>query len=84
MRSGIVPPVPYDTVLTRRERRVFPRKGSQIIVIARPKENVYYHAKKNCVKAKVTLSPAIFHIDAAVVRDLSPAHKNHLNSEFRL
>ena len=84
MKLGIVPSVPYDIVLTRREHPIFQRKGSPKIVIAMPKDNVYYHAKRNCLKAKVTLSPAIFHIDAAVVQDLSPAHKNHLNSEFRL
>eukprot|EP00112_Aurelia_sp_Birch-Aquarium-sp1_P003787 Seg1427.5 transcript_id=Seg1427.5/GoldUCD/mRNA.D3Y31 product="hypothetical protein" protein_id=Seg1427.5/GoldUCD/D3Y31 len=85
MKQGIIPPVPYDIVLTRRERRVFSRPGTHKITIAKKPEKVYYHPKKNCLAKKISvITPAIFNVEGSVENLLSPAHKNLLNSEFRL
>ena len=85
MKHGIIPPVPYDIVLTRRERSVFSRAGTHKITIAKTPENVYYHPKKNCLAKKISvISPAIFNVEDSVQNLLSLAHKNLLNAEFRL
>ena len=85
MKQGIIPPMPYDIVLTRRERRVFSRAGTHKITIAKTPENVYYHPKKHCLAKKMSsITPAIFHVDDSVENLLSPVHKNLLNAEFRL
>ena len=58
---GIVPPVPYDIVLTRRERRIFTQAGTNTIRIAKTPENVYYHAQKRCLREKISdISPMMF------------------------
>ena len=85
MKQGIIPPVPYDIILTRRERRVFSRAGTHKITIAKTPENVYYHPKKNCLAKKISMiTPAIFYVEDSFKDLLSPAHKNLLNAEFRL
>ena len=84
-RLGNVPPVPYDIVITRRERRVFKEKGSQIIKIAKTKENVYYHPKRTCLLNKLSsISPIMFEIEGSNRTKLTQAHKNLLITEFRI
>lgn len=81
----LVPPVPYDIVLTRKERRVFKERGSNRIRIAKTDENVYYHPKRTCLLAKVSnVSPSMFTIDRNVETNLTEPHKNLLHAQFRL
>ena len=81
----LVPPVPYDIVLTRKERRVFKERGSNRIRIAKTDENVYYHPKRTCLLEKVSnVSPGMFTIDESVETNLTESHKNLLNGQFRL
>ena len=81
----LVPPVPYDIVLTRKERRVFRERASNRIRIAKTDENVYYHPKRTCLLEKVSnVSPSMFMIDGNVEMNLTGPHKNLLNAQFRL
>ena len=81
---GIVPPVPYDIVLTRRERRVFTQPGTNTIRIAKTPENVYYHTQKRCLMEKISvISPQMFCVNESVRAKLNNAHKNLLRTEFR-
>ena len=85
VKFKIAPPVPYDIALTRRERRVYRNPGTHTIRISMTAENVYYHPKRKCLRAKVSsLSPAIFNIDQDLNERLTPAHKNLLAAEFKL
>ena len=85
VRLGNVPPIPYDMVITRRERRVFMEKGSQTIKIAKTKENVYYHPKRTCLLNKLSsVSPVMFEIEDDIRTKLTTAHQNLLNAEFRI
>ena len=43
------PPAPYDIFLRRREYRVYRKKGSTKMCIAKTKEFVYYHPLKACL-----------------------------------
>ena len=81
---GIAPPMPYDIVLTRRERRVFTQPGTNTIRIAKTPENVYYHAQKRCLQEKISdISPRLFCTNDSVRTKLNNAHKNLLRTEFR-
>eukprot|EP00112_Aurelia_sp_Birch-Aquarium-sp1_P002552 Seg1282.3 transcript_id=Seg1282.3/GoldUCD/mRNA.D3Y31 product="hypothetical protein" protein_id=Seg1282.3/GoldUCD/D3Y31 len=81
---GIVPPVPYDIVLTRRERRVFTQPGTNTIRIAKTPENVYYHTQKRCLSEKISdISPRMFCAKESVSAKLNNAHRNLLQTEFR-
>ena len=85
VKFKIVPPIPYDIALTRRERRVYKKPGTNAIRIAMTAENVYYHPKKKCLREKVSsLSPSMFNIDQDIKERLTPAHKNLLAAEFKV
>ena len=85
VKFRIVPPIPYDIALTRRERRTYRTPETHTIRIAMTEENVYYHPKRNCLREKMSsLSPSMFNIGQDLKERLTPAHKNPLAAEFKL
>lgn len=81
--SSDPPPPPYDIVLSRRERRVYRKRGSIQINISKDESSVYYHPLQSCLKEKfgngnkdnIVLSPE-------VMVHLFGCHKQILFREF--
>ena len=81
-RSGHVPPVPQDMILTRKERRCW-KKDGKLRIDTWP-TNVYYHAAESCLKKnKATGIRNIFVTELDKLR-LEKAHLIILKREFGL
>ena len=77
------PPSPWDIVFTRKEFRVYNRKGTQTLSISANKENVYYHPRMRCLKAKnADVNKDSVYIPDTIKRKLDELHRKQLRKDF--
>lgn len=76
------PPAPYDIFLRRKEYRVYRKKGTTKMCIAKTKEFLYYHPLKACLPKEITRDEVL--ISANARSRLAACHREVLWREFGL
>ena len=81
-RTGNVPPIPDNMVLTRKERRCWRKDG--ILRVDRVPTNVYYHAREVCLKKKKASGINNITVHPDIQLRLDEKHLAVLKREFGL
>ena len=77
------PPPPWDIVFTRKEFRIYNRKRTQTLSISANKENVYYHPRMRCLKAKnADVNKDSVYIPDKIKKKLHKLHRKQLRKDF--
>ena len=76
------PPPPYDIFLTRKERRVYRRRGAIRFTVSKEATPVYYHPLRKCIEEKYGEANSGNVSIKEIKSSLEKGHKDILRKEF--